>query len=659
MTIRSLARVMTACLLAAAGGVAGAGTLSGQVTADGKPLAGAWVQLNTGLVAATDARGRYTLTPVPQATYALQAFAPGKEPGVLASVVPGRSRADFALSAANAPVGLLHVKATTPDGALCPVRIVTRWRAAEGAEWQTPTELRHASTLDGRGQPYVPAAEDRASIVPFGACLWTRGEAVIALPPGQAELTCTAGVLMRAVQQTVEVKPNEAAEAAVSMMLGSELGKSGWRSGALHVEVGGDTSETAYLVNIPLAAAICRAEGYDWVVPAEPYGNDPAQANPRQVAAESSDDKFAVWPAPALPVSPVGGRPIAVGQDQPLPSAAPGYYASGLLRRAVALYASPLGPDPARELPFEAMADPRLVPLLDLPPVGPTTAEYLKLWALLLEHGLRVGCAAVGDARLDLGRLPLPERTFVQTGGSLDAAAVVSALQRGATFVTTGPALSLTIGEAGPGQSVPADDKTYVAELDAVQGCAPGGGVARIELVRNGVVARTWDVSEVGPNHVQARIAIRENQPAWFALRAYGADASQVAYTSPIYSIDPNASPPTAREARIEGTVTDEATGAPVAGARVTATAPGSKPVTTTTGADGRYALVAPVTAMFEVSHPRYPKPDAPKFLASDCPTIRAALEGVTAESLLTWEQYRRVEEALAAPTVDFRLRAR
>ncbi|MBM3476120.1 MAG: carboxypeptidase regulatory-like domain-containing protein [Armatimonadetes bacterium] len=659
MTTNRLARVLIGCLLAALVGEASAATLSGQVTADGKPLAGAWVQLNTGLIAVTDARGRYSFAQVPLATYALQAFAPGKEPGTLTAVVPGRSRADFALSPAGVPLGLVHVKATTPDGALRPVRIVTRWRAAEGAEWQTPGEPRYASTLDGRGRPYVPAAEDQASIVPFGACLWTQGEAVMALPPGQAELTCTAGVLMRAAQQTVGVKPNEAVEVAVSMTLGSELGSSGWRSGALHVEVGGDTSEAAYLVNIPLAAAICRAEGYDWVVLGEPYGNDPAQASPRQVVAEVSGDKFAVWLAPEVPASPRGGRRIAVGQDQPLPPAVPGYYAGGLLKRAVALYAEPLGPEPARELPFEAVADPRLVPLLDLPPAGPTTGDSLKLWTLLVEHGLRVGCAAVGDARLDLGRLPLPERTFVQMGGALGSAAVVSALQRGATFVTTGPALSLTIGDARPGGTLPADDKTCIADLDAVLGCVPTGGVARVELVRNGAVARTWDVSDVGPNHVQARIAVRENQPAWFALRAYGADASQVAYTSPIYFIDPNAPPPTAREARIEGTVFDDATGAPIAGAKVTATAPGGRPVSTTTGADGRYALVAPATAMLEVSHPRYPKADSAKFVAWDCPTVRAALESVTADSLLTWEQYRLVEEALTAPTVDFRPRAR
>jgi hypothetical protein len=166
----ALVGMLNAILL---GAVANAGGLTGLVTADGKTVAGARVQLNTGQIASTDARGRYSFADLPQATYALQVFAPGKEPVVVGDVVPGKGKADVALAPAKAPLGLVHVTATTPDGAACPVRLVTRWRAADGAEWQSPTELTFVSTLDARGRPFVAAEQSRPCIVPFGACLWT------------------------------------------------------------------------------------------------------------------------------------------------------------------------------------------------------------------------------------------------------------------------------------------------------------------------------------------------------------------------------------------------------------------------------------------------------------------------------------------------------
>jgi len=398
------------------------------------------------------------------------------------------------------------------------------------------------------------------------------------------------------------------------------------------------------------------------------YGNDPAQTNAKQTAADLSDDRFALWLAPDVPANLGGGRVIVVGQEQPLPAGVPTHTLNALLRRAVAVYAAPLGPEAARELPFDLLADARSVPVLDLRASSPARENYANLWTLLLSHGLHLGCATTTDARLDLGSLPLRDRTFVRLEGKLGAAEVGEALRRGASFVSTGPALSFAVGDALPGESVPANDQTQVADLDAVLGCVPGGGISRLELLRAGQVVRTWDVSEVGPNHVQARIAIRERTPTWFALRACGADPSYVAWTSPVYFADPAQAPPTAREATIRGKVTDKATGAAVAGARLTATTPGTRPVTAVSGADGAYELVAPVTAAVEVTHPAYRKAEpsvgartdaTTKFVAWDSREAQSLLQSASARDLLTWDSYERLQRALAAPRIDFALTPR
>lgn len=659
--------LLTAAL---AGKVLGAG-ISGQVTCDGKPVTGAWVQLNTGLLTVTDARGRYSFPQLSQVTYALQVFVPAKEPVIMARVVPGKGRADCTLETSEVPRGLVHLKATAVDGSLCPIRIITRWRADEGAEWTMPPEVEYASTLDGQGQPFVPSDDSRRWLVPEGACLWTSGDAVLALPPGQAELTCTSGVLMRAAQQIVEVKPNEVAEVAVSMTLASELRAAGWTNGAIGVQVSDPDGLGEYLTNVPLAAAICRAEGFDWVVLSPPYGNDPNQANVGQAIAEARTDRFGIWASPQVPTNRTGERMVAVAVEPPTLPHAPGSYLARLLQRGILVYDDLFGNPFSRGLLFDLIADPQLSFLLDVAPGELKAERSLEFLGLLISQGGRLGLAALAKGTLDRGQVPIPQRTFVQTNRKIDLAEIVIGLRKRATFVTAGPVLSLAIGEAEPGGILPADDQTQLAELDAVLGCVPGEGITRLELLRNGQVVRSWDVPNVSPNRVQVSLAIRENRSAWFALRASGLGADQVACSSPIFFADPEEAMSSPTPARISGQVTDAVSGAAIAGARITATLPGHKPSTSTTGPDGRYRLDAPVTAMIEVSHPGYPRREATtslsddrvnatvKFVAWDCEQVRAALDQASPEDLLSAEFLEHLRRLLTAPIINFRLRAR
>ncbi len=628
-----------------------AATITGEVAADGKPVTGAWVQLNTGLLVATDARGRYAFPSVPRATYAVQVFAPGKQPVVRGGLVPGKGDTSFDLKPAAAPLGLVHVTAVRADRTEpCPVRIVTRWRAAGATEFATPQTLEFASTLDGSGKPLVPAEAVRPLIRPFGACLWTQGEAVVALPPGQAEITCTSGPLFAATQQTVDVKPGETTVVTASMVLGIDLATMGWIGGDAGCRVSAP-GDSATLTSIPLAASICRAEGMGWVCFLPGYGNDPAQGDPAQTAEEVSLPRFAV--GLATEVAGAGGRALVIGpMDAPLPGGgAPGSYWMPLLKRGVALYRRPLSP-PAWELGFAAVAGTGAIAALDVPLGSPAEGDYFRLWSLLLNHGLCVGAVSFSDACLGTGQVPVGSQTFVRVPGLRTMPLIADGLRRSETLATTGPIINFSIGDAGPGQMLPPDDQTRVAETDAWLGAVPGCSLAKVELLRNGEAVKTWTSTQ--PGHIHSRVAVRERESAWYAVRAYGSDPTQAAWTSPIYFATPGGAPAAPLSAHITGRVTEQPLGAPVAGARVTATPPGGKLVTTTTAADGTYALTAPAASLIAISRPGYR--DSSKFLAWDCPPVADLLRGAGPADLLDGAYYQRIREAVANARLDFAL---
>jgi len=666
--------------LAALAGAAHAAVIAGKVTADGKPFAGAWVQLNTGVIIATDARGRYALPPVPAGTYALQVFAAGKQPVVRGGVVPGKDEIAFDLKPMAAPLGLLHLKAVRADRAeSLPVRIVTRWRPAADAQFGAPEGLELVSTLDGNGHPLIPDDAVRPYITPFAPCLWTQGEAVLGLPPGQAELTCSSGPLVTAAQQVVDVTPGAVTEATASMTLGIDLGALGWLAGDGLCRVSG-AGQGRYLVNLALAAAICRAEGMRWVCFAPGFGNDPAQGDPAQAAEEVSSDAFQ---AGLVSETTVGGRAVVLGRaDVPLPKGGgPQDYLALALKRGALVYTGALsaaGGDSsgglAWELPFDVIADPLSVPALDVHLLSPDSTDYLRLWTLLLDHGRHVGPVAFSDGCIDAGRLPVATRTFVRPEGGRGLVGVLDAIRQGATLATTGPVVSLAIGDVLPGQTAPADDQTRIAEIDAWQGCVPGGGIARVELIRSGQVVKTWTAPQVGLNHLQARIVIQERDTTWFAAQAYGAAAAGStptlsACTAPVYFLRKGDSPPGPMEVTITGRACEAASGAPIAGARVTATPASGRPVTAATSADGAYSLVAPAGSMVEITHPRFARVatamtgdarararDTVKFMAWDCPAVHEALRTASRNDLLSWELYQRTEALVASAHLDFAL---
>lgn len=156
--------------------------------------------------------------------------------------------------------------------------------------------------------------------------------------------------------------------------------------------------------------------------------------------------------------------------------------------------------------------------------------EY-DLWYALLNCGFRLPASTGSDWFLCSAN-----RVYAYTGRIFDYADWVAALQQGRTFITNGPALTLTVNDQLPGTTILSQpDGSVTATLAWESHYA----IQRVELIWNGRVinAQTFPT---GATAGQMTVAVDTPSDGWLAARV----ASQVrdsfyqplfAHTSPIY----------------------------------------------------------------------------------------------------------------------------
>ncbi|GIG36845.1 CehA/McbA family metallohydrolase [Cellulomonas pakistanensis] len=155
----------------------------------------------------------------------------------------------------------------------------------------------------------------------------------------------------------------------------------------------------------------------------------------------------------------------------------------------------------------------------------------LGLWYRFLGLGLRLPASA-GSAS---GVLPAPpgwNRVHVQAPGPLTVEGFYAGLRAGRSVVTNGPLLTVTVGDAGPGGTVPAARHRVRAEARTPD------GAARVEVVVDGRVAARSD----GPA-LDATLDLRG--AGWVAARAWQPDPRTIrlAHTSPVHVDGPGPDP--------------------------------------------------------------------------------------------------------------------
>jgi hypothetical protein len=230
-------------------------------------------------------------------------------------------------------------------------------------------------------------------------------------------------------------------------------------------------------------------------------------------------------------------------------------------------------------------------------------------------------------------------------------------MKAGRNFVTTGPLLLLEIGGRQPGDIVKAEPgRKLTAKLRAWASGTGGGRLRRLELIRNGVVARTWEAAN-GEDELAVTEEIAEGGTAWYVARSFGDNDTQVAITNPVYFEGADYRAPVAAPARVSGTVTN-ANRRPLDGTMEIVRMDGLKEVKTAevriTG--GRFVATVPATARLRARVPGY-APEL-KSIFMDYPPLLNGMLSMTPERLSDWETFESIRRTLGNVRIDFRLKA-
>jgi TolB protein len=163
------------------------------------------------------------------------------------------------------------------------------------------------------------------------------------------------------------------------------------------------------------------------------------------------------------------------------------------------------------------------------------------VWYRLLECGLQVPAGAGTDAMANYASLRGPvglNRVYVPATGALTREAFLDGVKAGRGVATNGPLLHLTIGDAGPGDTVRMARNGTLEYHGSLRSNFP---VDHFELIANGRVAATLSPGS-DRRSADVRGTIDITGSSWLLLRAWndGADAAVMdiypyATTSPVY----------------------------------------------------------------------------------------------------------------------------
>ena len=148
----------------------------------------------------------------------------------------------------------------------------------------------------------------------------------------------------------------------------------------------------------------------------------------------------------------------------------------------------------AAELPFDTICGPTYdaIDILMPPQEVRANQEALKLWFLLLNHGYHIAAIGSSDATFDRpgGGVPGKVRMYTHLDSDVEMSRVAAAIKAGRSFVTSGPLLVLEIGGRTSGSVVTLPAPTQKGRIRAW-----ADRLGRVELIRNGIVVRVFDVA--------------------------------------------------------------------------------------------------------------------------------------------------------------------
>lgn len=125
-------------------------------------------------------------------------------------------------------------------------------------------------------------------------------------------------------------------------------------------------------------------------------------------------------------------------------------------------------------------------------------------------------------------------RVYAHTGPGFSVDAWFDALKRGRTFVTNGPMLEFTVGEAMPGDELRRERGATVRVRARVWAPASIGSPTTLEIVSHGRVIHRAESRDPRKQELRLEVRMKARHSQWLAIRATSHNGA-VAHSSPVY----------------------------------------------------------------------------------------------------------------------------
>jgi hypothetical protein len=314
----------------------------------------------------------------------------------------------------------------------------------------------------------------------------------------------------------------------------------------------------------------------------------------------------------------------------------------------------------AVELPLDVLAGPTFDGLDVITGGGELAAneKSFQLWSLLLNRGYRLAATASSDSCFDrpAGATPGAARLYTFLEGPFSIAAISQATAQGRTFATTGPLLVVSVDGQPPGSAFPADGRARLLRLEAWSSGADTGGLARIEILRNG---QLWLQHKLDGRQTSFRNdqTVSEKQTAWYCVRLFGSDEPHQRAISGAFFFDEQPwKPPSPVQAQVRVRVLDADSGRALDTVLTEVNYLGTQPRPGMTHhlPDGRGTVNIPATARLRAEAVGFePLTLSPFF---DYPILVETITRLTDQDLLDWQTFERIRMLLGDVTLAFRL---
>lgn len=423
------------------------------------------------------------------------------------------------------------------------------------------------------------------------------------LPAGRVRLRISRGHEYRAVEQELELAPDEQREIGLTLERVVDMRQRGWFAGDSHSHM--IHGERTLPVTFEEVALAVRAADLHYFSLAHTWTLD--HPTPERLAAEltprSQPDCVLTWNVEApknyyrgdagrclghcWSVNTGGRRPDGANVIELLLAASAADYESDKPTYAnfeshrlihaqggVVAYSHPLrwwmGPwggqggypavkamrvsNMAVELPLDTLLGPTYDGLDVMTSAGELefNAKAFELWGLLLNHGYRVAPTGSSDSCFDRsgGATPGSARTYTFLEGKFTLAALAKGLAAGQNLVTTGPLMIPLLDGQPPGTARPADGKAHALQIEVWASGADTNGLRQLELLRNGQPHQLCQFAP-GTSSFRTNWMVQEAETAWYCVRLTGRDPRQRAVSGAFYFEAADYAPPAPVPARI------------------------------------------------------------------------------------------------------------